>query len=306
MKVRIEFFIDDNPEAARSVVLPIPNPPTAADFQYPGGGHWRWVGPLPRLRVDLDGGHSIICEVRRTDSVPARMVERAPEKRPGKLKAKGGEFRCEKDGRTFKNESALAIHSGRAHGKKSRSGRGSETGARVKVPEPRETVAPHATGRKSRAETDPVAPEPLDPAVTRRALQKLNAGEPVANVAHDLGLDEKVVEALRVKYQPKGQAKPGTKKATVEPGRTPAPAKADVESVRRAVVMHLQGRAPVQVSAQLGVPTLQVTVWLDRFYKRTNMVRPAAGPGLEANTLWMKMTEAERDALAAAIAGEGQ
>lgn len=73
MLLRLHIMVDDDEEPRETVELPIPEPPSD---DYPGGGHWRWVGKLPRTRVDVSESYSLAVYVVRTDSTHARLLER--------------------------------------------------------------------------------------------------------------------------------------------------------------------------------------------------------------------------------------
>ncbi|MGA7861663.1 MAG: C2H2-type zinc finger protein [Thermoplasmata archaeon] len=72
MRVRIKIHTDDEEEPAEEVDLPVPEPPSE---EYPGGGHWRWVGSLPRARVDITENYSLAIYLIKTNSTHARVLE---------------------------------------------------------------------------------------------------------------------------------------------------------------------------------------------------------------------------------------
>ena len=73
VRLRILITVDDEEEPRETVEFPIPEPPSA---DFPGGGHWRWVGKLPRTRVDVSDQYTLAIYVIRRDSTHARLLER--------------------------------------------------------------------------------------------------------------------------------------------------------------------------------------------------------------------------------------
>jgi hypothetical protein len=72
MRLRIHIMVDDDEEPRETVDLPVPEPPSD---DYPGGGHWRWTGKLPRTRVDVSENYCLAIYVIRADSTHARTLE---------------------------------------------------------------------------------------------------------------------------------------------------------------------------------------------------------------------------------------
>jgi len=124
-------MLDDDLEPRESVDLPIPEPPSE---DYPGGGHWRWVGRLPRTRVDVSDDYCLAVYVVRRDSTHARTLERdgatAVQRRgvnrvPKRPETDGdGKHVCAVCGRGFETGSALGGH------------RRSHSGAQEEAPTP--------------------------------------------------------------------------------------------------------------------------------------------------------------------------
>jgi hypothetical protein len=127
MKVRIDFRLNDSEEPDESVDLPIPEPPEITDGF--GGGHWRWVGGLPKTRVDITDEYCLPIYVAKRGSVPAKQVDaahgprrpvrRAINKAPRKVPADRGEtpgrvppWVCEQCSRIFPSYRSMRIHQG--------------------------------------------------------------------------------------------------------------------------------------------------------------------------------------------------
>lgn len=82
--VTIRVFMDDSDDPQESVDLPVP---VAPEKTYPGGGGWKWVGPLPQETVDLGNGYSLRLHLTKT--VKGNGGTRPDFREPGENPAEG-------------------------------------------------------------------------------------------------------------------------------------------------------------------------------------------------------------------------
>jgi len=74
MRARIRVFIDDDEEPREEVDMPIPEPPEELSPPVDGWGGWKWVGALPKARIDLSENYCLALYIVRTRSTQARKL----------------------------------------------------------------------------------------------------------------------------------------------------------------------------------------------------------------------------------------
>jgi hypothetical protein len=113
----IKVSIETESGQRETVDLPVPTPPTS---DIPGGGHWRWIGPLPRFKITLDDGEYAVCvELVKCSSVMARILTEGEkvgkpgsgDREPG---AKGDHV-CKDCKRSFETPAQLGGHRSAMH-----------------------------------------------------------------------------------------------------------------------------------------------------------------------------------------------
>ncbi len=120
--VEIRFNGEDDPKKVVEIPLPIP-PILGGDL---GGGRWKWIGPLPSTRVDLDNGYSVLVELVKTSAVRSRSsgvrgttrsprAAPPPQPRSAKRAARATGFTCAVCEKSLPTARGLAVHRGRLH-----------------------------------------------------------------------------------------------------------------------------------------------------------------------------------------------
>jgi hypothetical protein len=266
LKVRVDFTLEGHDEPDETVELPVPEAPGAEDF---GPGHWRWVGPLPRTRVDLTDEYCIGVYVLKRSGTEASILAKAEptvrrrgvnatRKQPPTdgLSEKG--HSCPDCDKTFLTKHALRVHQGRVdHPAKRKAPPADRDAADQKArTEERDRLFP---GPKHRRPTPPAAPTAAPP--------------PVAASAH-----------------------------TVERGGVVT--LSDAEAVRDLVGRHFKGELSRPLAERFKTTQPVVVATVHRAYDLMDMpFSPTGPPNPMAKALWEdEMTDPARRAIAQRIA----
>jgi transposase len=94
VRAKIRVFLDGDDEAREEVEMPIPEVPDDLLPPNESWGGWRWVGQLPKARIDLSKNYCLAIYVVRTRSTQARKlgdaVRRGVNRVPGRPAGKPG------------------------------------------------------------------------------------------------------------------------------------------------------------------------------------------------------------------------